>query len=99
MENFYKPGRVIITHMTPEELEADRAALMKSLKKYPWRRSKRAVMNIEEHIVDGVRKMKGGPQTCKKVMCEYGRQKTPIILALQKPSPNVLPAYVVSTAQ
>lgn len=66
MENFYKPGRVIITHMTPEELEADRAALMKSLKKYPWRRSKRAVMNIEEHIVDGVRKMKGGRKRARK---------------------------------
>lgn len=66
MENFYKPGRVIVTHMTPEELEADHAALLKSLKKYPWRRGKKAMIDIEEHIVDGVKKMKGGRKRAKR---------------------------------
>lgn len=66
MENFYKPGRVIVTHMTPEELAEDRENLLKELRKYPWRKGKKAVIDIEEHIVDGVKKMQRGRKRVRK---------------------------------
>jgi len=65
LENYYKPGDVTISHMTPEELAADRIKMKREAKKYPWRRKKDAARDIEQHIFGSIRGRKWGKRNGK----------------------------------